>query len=185
MVGIVGRLQPLKGHLSFVRALNRLRDSDVDAHGLIVGGEVLGRSSGFEQTVRDEIEHLNLTDAVTMTGQVSDAHAYIALMDIFVTLSRGESFGIVLLEAMAMKKAVVALAIGGHREIVVQDKTGVLIDDDDPQVVADALLPLLTNRDRRLQLGNAGRGRLIEKFTDAHMTETMQANLTALAQPTR
>jgi phosphatidylinositol alpha-mannosyltransferase len=71
----------------------------------------------------------------------------------------GESFGVVLLEAMAAGLPVVASDVGGLRELVLDGETGALVPPGDPTALADALRPLLADRELRRRLGTAGRER--------------------------
>ncbi len=102
-----------------------------------------------------------------MTGQVPDAGPYIECMDILVNASDCEPFGIVLLEGMARGVPVVAVDSGGPAELVENGRTGVLSRSGEPHALADALEPLLASPTLRHTLGEAGRERYAEEFTDA------------------
>jgi D-inositol-3-phosphate glycosyltransferase len=84
---------------------------------------------------------------------------------IVVCPSRREGFGVTCLEAMAYAKPVVASAVGGLRDLVVDGQTGVLVPPRDPPALRAALQGLLQDPDRRMQLGAAGRERARELFS--------------------
>lgn len=182
VLGLVGRMQPGKGHLEFVRAVGELRRRGRDVHGLIVGGEAYRLSPGFAGTVADEVERLALNDAVTLTGHVDEVEPYFALADVILSLAANESFGIALLEAMLQERPVVAVDSGGPREIVRDQATGLLIGSDDPATVAAAIETLLENPAYRVQLGSSGRQRVLEQFTASHMVAGFQQALGGLAR---
>jgi glycosyltransferase involved in cell wall biosynthesis len=165
LVGIVGRLQPWKGHDHFLRALAELRQRGVPVHGLVVGGDAHGRSPGYGGSLQRLVDELSLSDAVTFTGHVRDAVPHIAAMDVLVSASREEPFGIVLLEAMAVGTAVVAVDSAGPSEIVEPGTTGVLVRTNDERALADAVAGLLEDPVLRVRLAEAGARRFGARFT--------------------
>jgi glycosyltransferase involved in cell wall biosynthesis len=149
-------------------------------HVVIVGGAAYGSSREDADSLAALVDRLELTDAVTMTGQVADAGPYIDQMDVLVNASDPEPFGIVLLEGMARGVAVVAVDSGGPAEFIVDGETGVLARSGEPEDLADALEPLLRSSERRRTLGLAGRDRFMRDFTDVAMRERFFRELEAL-----
>lgn len=174
VVGMVARLQPWKGQDRLLRALALLRDRGVAVHGLVVGGEAFGVSTGYAAELRALAAELGLEAQVTFTGQVDDPTALTCLMDVAVNLSAAEPFGISLVEAMALGRAVLAVDSAGPSEIVEPEVSGVLVPDGEPETVAGALARLLGNPDLRRRLGAAAQGRHRERFA----VEAMAARLT-------
>jgi glycosyltransferase involved in cell wall biosynthesis len=177
VVGIIGRLDPWKGHHHVIRAVALLRERGVDAHALVVGGDEDGRTGGYEQHLRDLVGSLGLDGAVTLTGPVPDARSLLPAMDVFVSASDAEPFGIVLLEAMAASLPVVAVASGGPLEIVEDGVTGVLIDRPDAEPIAREVQRLAEDPARRSQVAEAARRRYEERFTAQRMTAELEAGL--------
>jgi glycosyltransferase involved in cell wall biosynthesis len=171
IVGLVGRLQQWKGQDRLLRAQAILRARGHVLHLLIVGGDAYGLAREYAESLPPLIEELDLTGAVTMTGQVPDAGPFIERMDILVNASDPEPFGIVLLEGMARGAAVVAVDSGGPAEFVLDGQTGVLARSGEPSALADALEPLLLSPTLRQRLAAAGRERYLQDFTDAAMRE--------------
>src|SRR5262249_53423246 len=126
VLGIVGRLQPRKRQDRFLAAVAELVGRGHDVHALLVGGDAFGLSPEYAEGRRRRIPRLGLEERVTMTGQVADPAPYLSLMDIAVSASEREPFGIVLLEAMAAGVPIVAVAHGGPLEIVEPGVTGEL-----------------------------------------------------------
>ena len=115
------------------------------------------------------------SDSVVFTGHVPQeqlAQCY-AACDIFALPSDQEGFGIVYLEAMAHGKPVVASRAGGAPEVVVDAETGLLVEHGNRPALAAALADLLAHRERRQQLGEAGRRRLEENFTFEHFRQRL------------
>ncbi len=103
--------------------------------------------------------HLEGLAGIELLGERSDVPRLLAESDVFVLSSRSEGMPISVLEAMAAGLPVVASAVGGVREQVVQGETGYLVPPDDPQALAGALRRLLADPELRRRLGDAGRAR--------------------------
>jgi len=125
---------------------------------------------------RGEVEalvaRLELTDNVRIIGFRRDVPALMALADVYVLTSYAwEGFPISTLEAQAAGRPVVVTDAGGSKEAVLHEKTGLVVPKCSPQLLADALLRLLRDRDLRWRLGQAGRRRSREEFTRQRMVD--------------
>lgn len=181
IVGLVGRLQPLKAQDRLLRAHALLRDRGYRLHTLLVGGDAYGLSPDYAASLPALIEQLGLAGEVTMTGQVDDAGPYIERMDVLVNASDPpESFGIVLLEAMARGVAVLAVDAGSPGEFIEHGRTGLLARSAAPEDLADALARLLDSDELRRSLGVAGRELFEQDFTGAAMRRRFYAQLERL-----
>jgi glycosyltransferase involved in cell wall biosynthesis len=181
VIGIVGRLQPWKGQHRLLGALAQLRERGLDVHGLIVGGDAYGLSPEYAEGLLNLVADLGLDDRVTMTGHVPDVARYVRAMDVLVSASVNEPFGIVLLEGMAEGVPVVAVGDAGPLDIVEDGRTGVLVPSPAPEVLADALEPLVRDPERRRALGEAGRDRFLRGFTAEAMAASIQRRLEDVA----
>ena len=181
VVGIVGRLQPWKGQHRFLRALRELHDAGCRAHGLVVGGTAHGFSPGYEQQLRELITRLRLTEWVTMAGHVPDVRPLIAAMDVLVSASAMEPFGIVLLEGFVQAVPVVAVSDAGPREIVDHGRTGLLVGRPEPLVLAAAIRELLSDERRRWRMALLARRTAVERFGVHAMTDGLSRQLKAFA----
>jgi len=116
-----------------------------------------------------------------MVGQVPDARPYIAAMDVLVSASANESFGIVLVEALAQGVPVVAVADAGPREIIDPGVTRLLVPRPSPPLLAAATGKLLADQPRRLRMAAAARRAPLERFGIPAMVGTPETRLRALA----
>lgn len=182
VVGLVGRLQSWKGQDRLLRAQAILKARGYSFHSLIVGGDAYGLSPQYAASLEPLARQLGLSGAITLTGQVPDAGPYIELMDILVNASDPEPFGIVLLEGMARGVPVVAVDSGGPSEFIEHGRTGMLASSGEPGALADALEPLLSSDALRHTIGEAGRKRFLEDFTDVAVRARFFGELTAIAQ---
>ncbi|PNI08720.1 glycosyl transferase [Arthrobacter sp. AFG7.2] len=184
----VGRLVPRKGVDLVIRALPHLREGGFDdVELLIVGG---GGDSGVldaDPEVRrlmDLAADLGVADQVRLQGQVSRSEmpGLFRSADAVVCAPWYEPFGIVPLEAMACGVPVVAAAVGGLRDTVVDRGTGLHVPPRDPEAIASALAMLLGDPALRTELGNAGTVRARTRYSwDRVAAETEKAYQLAAA----
>jgi phosphatidylinositol alpha-mannosyltransferase len=162
----VGRLEERKGLIHLLKAYNRLRKRKVDARLLVCGaGPKLREYKRFVglRGIRD----------VEFLGRVSDEEKvrYFASADIFCAPNTGqESFGIVLLEAMAAGVPIVASDIHGFKRVVERNVQGILVEPKNHRALAAALYKLAREPDLRHEMGDAGRARAPE-FSWDRVTE--------------
>jgi glycosyltransferase involved in cell wall biosynthesis len=96
-------------------------------------------------------------------------------MDVVVLSSHLEGLGTSLLDAMAMARPVVATRVGGIPEMVEDGLNGLLVPPRDPSALADALITLINRPDERKRMGQAGRARMLEKFSAEAMVAATEA----------
>jgi len=161
LVGIFGTLDGIrKDHATFLHAFKALQNcGDSPIRGLCVGG-----GSQFSAT-RDLARRLGLEDRVIFTGSRSDVPELMAATDVVVSSSRWEGMPNVIMEAMAAEKPVVATAVGGTPELVVDGKTGFLVEPGDADSMAGRIAELLADPELAARMGRAGKIRIETDFT--------------------
>lgn len=161
----VGRLVPRKGFETLICALPRIRGAEL----VIVGGPAQADFADDPQArqLRRLAAELGVADRVRLLGAVTrgEMPALLRSADVVACTPWYEPFGIVPLEAMACGVPVVATAVGGIRDTVVDDVTGRLVPPTDPARLGDAIASLLADRDRRSAMGAAGRERARARYT--------------------
>lgn len=177
VVVIVGRLQPWKGQDRAIRAVRLLRGRGLPVELLVVGGAAFGFDEDYPAALEALVAELDLGEHVRFTGQVDDARPHLARGDIALNASEGEPFGIVLIEAMALGRPVVAVEAAGPLEITDAGRTGRLASDGSPEALAAALAPLVEDPDLRSTLGAAGRERAEREFSAVAMADGITALL--------
>ena len=152
VIGCVANLSPYKGQDVLVEAFSLVAKIQPDAHCVLVGRN----DEPFGLKVRDAVNRLGLSRRVHFVSYVDDIRPFLAGMDLFVLASRSEGFGIVLLEAMAMAKPVVATRVGGIPEAVHDQVTGLLVPPQDARALAANILKLAEDPHRRKKMGEEG-----------------------------
>jgi len=119
---------------------------------------LIGKDWGFKKYLQQEGKRLGIENHINFLGSVKTSLLREALgcCDVFVNPSAYESFSIVLLEAMASGKPVVATNVGGIPHLVRNGKTGIIVNYGDPEGIADAIKKLLSNSELRRQMGENG-----------------------------
>jgi glycosyltransferase involved in cell wall biosynthesis len=166
VVGMAGQLTPIKGVDIFVQMAARIRARlGNDTHFLVLGRTPRPEDASYAAAVRESVRSAGLERGFTFAGHRQDVASCIALMDVFVTPSREEPFGIVNLEAMALQKPVVATGVGGSAEVIDDGVTGFLAAPDRPEELAAKALRLLDDARLRAAFGAAGFARVRQEFS--------------------
>jgi glycosyltransferase involved in cell wall biosynthesis len=165
----IGRLIPVKGHLVLLRALAQARGRVPDL-ALDVAGQ-----GPLEPALRAYAKELGLSDAVRFLGFVSPIQAAIAGAAAVVVPSLGEGFGMVALEAMERGRPVIASDVGGLPEIVADGDTGFVVPAGDAEALAEAMVALASDLGQAAAMGEAGRRRALEAFTQERSTRAIEA----------
>ncbi|MGE5691139.1 MAG: glycosyltransferase [Pseudomonadota bacterium] len=165
----VGRLIPIKGLDTLLRALAAARAA-VPGVTLALAG-----SGPLEPELRRLSRELGLGDAVGFLGHVAPIGRELERALAVVVPSRGEGFGMVALEAMERSRAVVASAVGGLPELVVDGENGLLVPPDDVEALAAALVRVASDPAATRAMGDAGRRRALEAFPVAAPADRLDA----------
>jgi glycosyltransferase involved in cell wall biosynthesis len=182
VVGIVGRLDPYKGHELLLRAMACIVREYPDAVLLCVGGGTVGA------TLEAEAMRLGISDKVIFTGRMSqtDVFRHLRLMDIVAMPSRVglEGFGLAAAEAMAMGRPIVASNADALAEVIGDNgDAGLLIAPGDVSALTAQICRLMVNPRERTRLGSAARARVEEKFSMKLFTERHLSLYEALCNP--
>jgi glycosyltransferase involved in cell wall biosynthesis len=157
-IGFVGRLVDQKGCDDLIAAFELLGDDRARTRLVIIG------DGPQRPELEMQVRSAGLSGSVEFLGFRSDATALMAGMHIVAVPSRFEPFGIVAVEAMALGRPVVASAVGGLTESIKDGVTGSLVPAGDPHRLAEALSALIRSPQTRVDMGRAGRARVLEVF---------------------
>ena len=173
-VGTVGRLAWQKGIDDLFAAVRLVRPRLPRARFFVVGG---GRDADAVAAAAAAPE---LGGAVTLLGPREDVPELFATMDIVVQSSRREAMAQTTLEAMAVGRPVVSTTTVGADEAIEDGVSGLLVPVGDPAALAEGIVALGRDPERRAALGHAARTRIAQHFTGAHMLDRCEAILQAI-----
>ncbi len=169
VVGIIGRIEPKKGQKEFLLAAKEIAGEFPGIKFLIVGATEEGFAA-YERKLKKIADQTFLKGIAIFTGFRNDIPEMLAGIDLFVLASYGEAFGLVLVEAMAMKKTVIGTAAGGVPEIIEPGKNGILVPPGDWKSLAEAMRKLILDRDLYSLLRQNARRTVEENFSlDKHL----------------
>lgn len=166
IVGLFGRMVAWKGAEVLLRAAARISDAaGPTPRFLVVGGTLYGQEPAFPRRLESLARELGVADRVHLTGHREDALAVMAGCDLVCHCStEREPFGMVVVEAMALGKPVIATRTGGPEEILEHGRTGILLDPGDDRALATQIESLLGDPDRRALLSGAARAEADRRF---------------------
>ena len=164
LVGMVGKVTRWKGQLVFARAAKEILDAIPDSYFLAVGG-VFDDERYYMDNFRNEVIRLGIQHRFMIRDYRPDVANVLKAFDVFVLPSTlPEPFGLVVVEAMASGKAIVASAHGGPAEMIVDGESGLLVKPADPDALAQGVVKLLGDRSYLQSLGEAAKVRAWDKF---------------------
>lgn len=178
VVAVIARFQAVKGQAEFLSAAEMIAQALPQAVFLVVGDTAFGnrQDEEYKHALLTRVEHsFLLHPRVRFLGFRPDIPEIMAACDVIVMPSQYEAFPVVAIEAMACGRALVATAVGGLLESVVDGVTGVLVPPAAPQALAEGVLGLLQDPALRRRMGVAGRARAVERFSLERQARTFVA----------
>lgn len=177
LVGCAARLAPEKGLEHLLRGFAETAKSAPAR--LVIAGD------GPERTALEALaRELGVSERVSFLGHVADMPGFYASLDVFALASLYEGMPMVILEAMAAGRAIVASAVNGVPRLLDQGRAGLLVPAGDARALGAAIASLLADGQRRAELGTAARAAVAREFSSARMAERygeMYAGLTGAA----
>lgn len=156
---------PIKNHSMFLRAARRVKEKVKNVSFIVAGeGELIGETKAFAG-------ELGLEKDTFFTGRCTKVAELLWISDVCVLSSESEGFSNSILEYMAAAKPVVATAVGGASEAIIENETGFLVAANDDQAMANRLIELLENPGKAKAMGVKGRKIVEEKFSVAAQIE--------------
>lgn len=161
LYGIVARLVPVKDHATLVDAFARVHAARPTAR-LVIAGDGPCRAD-----LERQVEVSGLARAVVFLGEVRQSQDVLRALDVYVLSSTSEGMNLTLLEAMGTGLPIVATAVGGNPEVVLDGRTGLLVPPSNPEALADAMLRLAEDGRQRAEFGAAARRRAEDAYSQA------------------
>jgi len=179
IVGVLGRLDPQKGQEEFLRSLPLVHEQEKNVF-YVIGGEETKGEEGYRDYLINLTEELGIGDSVRFLPFTEDVPEFMAALDVFAMPSYSETFGLVLIEAMAMEKPVVATSAGGVPEIIEDRRDGLLVPPRDARALANAILLLLQDSALRFALSKWARLDALNRFEVSRCVDQLVVSLDSL-----
>jgi glycosyltransferase involved in cell wall biosynthesis len=173
-IGIVGRLQPAKGHRVFIQAAERLVTVRPEARFVVVG------EGPLRAQLMDDVVRAGLEGRFVFTGLVRNVAALVRSFDLFTLSSISEGLPVTLLEAMALERPVVATRVGGIPDVITDGDDGLLVEPSNPNQLAAGWNRLLADPALARQLGKRARRTIVERFDQRIMHRRVKDLYTSL-----
>lgn len=158
VVAFIGRITTQKSPIDFIDSIALAHHKNKKIKGLIVGeGDLLGK-------VKDYIIKNKYNEFIQLEKFRKDIPQVLKVIDLFVLPSLWEGLSIALLEAMAMKKAIVTTPTDGTRDIIIDGHNGIIVPFHSPQKLADVYLELFHEPSKRILLGENAFRMIHERF---------------------
>lgn len=171
IIGMIGNIKPWKGQQYFVDAFLELAKQYNDLYGLVIGG-CAEEDREFQASLSQTVSKAGLANRLMFLGFRTDVPDLLSIFDVFVHASRrAEPFGMVVLEAMAARKPIIATNMGGPVEILNKGKCGILVPPKDGKAIADACTKYLDDPDFKEEMIDRAYKRVVENF---HINQTAE-----------
>jgi glycosyltransferase involved in cell wall biosynthesis len=168
IIGMVARLQPVKGHRFFLEAASRVIAREPKAQFVLVGDGPL------KSDIEDQAAHLGIKDRLHMLGDRTDVARILASFDLLVLASLHEGLPNAVMEAMAAGVPVVATAVGGTKELITDGETGYLTAPADADALSERITFALVNERDRIKVAASGRQFINVEFGMERMVESVE-----------
>ncbi|MCM8826813.1 MAG: glycosyltransferase [Candidatus Omnitrophica bacterium] len=177
VVGMIANFSWIKGHRDLIQAIPLILEEVPNTTFLLIGDGYLRKE------LEIEVKNTSYKDKVLFLGSRNDIPQLLSLMDISVNASYSEGMSNTILESMASGVPVVATAVDGNLETVMDKETGFLIPPKTPKALAEAIIRLLKNKDLREKLGENARRIAKEKFSLERMVREFEDLYLSFTQP--
>lgn len=165
---IFARLEKIKGHRYFLKAARELKRAGYHAKFLIVG------DGSLRAELEEKAKSYGIADEVIFTGYVKDTSVLLGASDVNVISSESEAMSLAILEAMSLGKPTIATLTGGNPEIVKNGVNGFLTGVADSASLAEAMIKIMEDESRYLELSKNARRAYEEKFKAEFMVKNME-----------
>jgi len=165
---VLGRLEPQKGHAVLLEAFSSVVREFPSARLVCVG------EGSLRTELQQQTDQLRLEKAVRFVGFQSNVPDWLAISDISVLPSLFEGLPLVAIESLAAERVMVATAVDGTTEVVINEVTGLTVPPGDAQRLAEAVLRLLRQPELRRRMASAGRRWVLEHFSQEQQIRKTQ-----------
>jgi len=165
LVGSVSRLDPIKGHKTLINCWKKVQERFPKSRLLIVGGSIYGEKDPYLIQLKKIVKDSNLEDSLDFAGLRENVNDFYAAMDILVHPSIFDLFPFTILEAQSMKIPVISTKVGTIPQMISNGEEGILVEEENENELADAIIKLIKNKNERKIMGENGYKRNTKTWT--------------------
>jgi len=159
LIGTIAAFFARKGHQFLIKAASSIINNHPNTKFIFIG------EGSLILEMKKRSQELGLSKNIEFLGSIENVLPYYSIFDIFVLPSLGEGMPLTILEAMAMGVPVVATAVDGNKELVLNGETGLLVPSIDVTALAKAIEYMIENPEKAKEMGNAGRKRIHNNYS--------------------
>ncbi len=163
IIGIIARLHPIKNHTLFMDCIERLHKQHPKVHGVIIGDGPI-KNDLIKLAIEKKLIHSNGQPAITFMGHQTAIEVILHALDLVLLTSDSEGTPVSLMEAQAAGIPVIATDVGGVRDCILPNQTGILVQPNNLNALCDAVHTLITNPSLLKQYSTCGKTFSSEKF---------------------
>jgi glycosyltransferase involved in cell wall biosynthesis len=164
VIGMVARIDPMKGQLEFLEAARMILNKDSKAMFVIVGAPTVSTDTCYLDMIKQKTIELGIDDKVVFTGFCEDVSEALSVMDVFVMPSYFEAFGLTVLQAMANKTPIVSTDKGSIKEIIPSNDYGIVIPAKNSLAIAESVINLLSDKKKMKNMAEISYKRVCSIF---------------------
>ncbi|WP_350342415.1 glycosyltransferase family 4 protein [Proteinivorax tanatarense] len=181
VIGLYARLEPVKGHLFFLKALKKYIDETGDDKIIVLlAGGNFGYESDYEQKIDEKIKQLNLQHYIKKVGYVEDITELLAITQLVVLPSKKEGLPRIIMESMTAQIPVIGTDVLGTREIIKDQHTGTLVPYGEVTAMTEALKELIGKPCKREQYKKNGIELILNNFDENLVVERLHREYSKL-----
>lgn len=180
IIGIIGRLDPLKGQLFLVKALTKLKNEFPDLDLLIVGEKTYNEHDEYVRELNATIEKEGLTDRVHIRPFMKEVAYFFKSVDRFIMASKGETFGMVTIESMSYGTPVIGTNSAGTPELLDFGKLGDLYEVDDESNFIEVLKTSIQKQNLSQEKANRAKEVALKKYSKKEVVQSIISELNQL-----
>lgn len=175
-IGTVGRIEPWKGQLWFIKAARQVLQKVPGAYFFVIGAPVKHdpQSLEYHEEIKSYVQKYGLAGKIVFTGYLSNIYPLLKKLDILVhSAIEPEPFGRIVLEGMALKKTVIASPLGGPAETIEEGKTGFLVDPKDTDHLSEMMVDLCSDAPTREKIGRQAYSEVRKKYQQEGVNQSI------------
>ena len=173
VIGMIAHIVPWKRHDAFIKAASLIRQQRPDAQFVAVGRDLFREHTRYQANLNAQVAQAGLSDCFKWIHDLDTPETILPAFDVLLHPALGEPFGRIICEAMAARVPVIASNSAGPATIIKHGVSGILVNDGDPQRMAEETLSLLADTERATRMTQEGFRTVSSQYTTLRVCEQL------------